>query len=75
MRQLLAAMLDSEKNRCVLCRGHEPTSRLFAVPLKRLKGTSSGTIVGTTSPRKPRCRIYLAFSRGEVAERLKAAVC
>ncbi len=26
-------------------------------------------------PRKSRRRIYLAFSRGEVAERLKAAVC
>ena len=30
---------------------------------------------GQSAVRKWPCRIYLAFSRGEVAERLKAAVC
>jgi hypothetical protein len=48
MRQRVVAMLDSEKNRCVLCRGLKPKSRQFATHSEPSTGTLSGTIVGTT---------------------------
>ena len=41
----------------------------------RWQGQFQGQSWGHCGPRNLRCRIYLAFPRGEVAERLKAAVC
>jgi hypothetical protein len=72
---VVADMLGSEKNRCVFL--SPPSSRVGvnAPDSDRWQGQFRGQSWGQSPSRNPRCRLYLGFFRGEVAERLKAAVC
>ena len=49
--------------------------RRFSVGSGSWQGQFQGQKRGQSAPRKSMPVVYLAFSRGEVAERLKAAVC
>ena len=74
-RQSLAGMLVVEKNRCTRIGISYPLAPPFRGGFQSRQGQFQGQLWGQLSPRKLRGRLYLAFSRGEVAERLKAAVC
>ena len=74
-RQGLAGMSDSGKTVAFRVAVRSRTRRRRRA-LRRLgRGTLPGTMGRQRRARKPRFRIYLAFSCGEVAEWPKAAVC
>jgi hypothetical protein len=68
-------MLGSEKNRWLFERLVGTVSRASGAAAAGRQGQFQGQQQGQTLPRKSMLVVYLAFSRGEVAERLKAAVC
>jgi hypothetical protein len=72
---VFAGMHGSEKNHCLFVALHETLRRSKGSDPNRWPKQFQGQSWGQRRSRKPRCRIYLAFSCGEVAERLKAAVC
>ena len=63
------------KDRCIPRSGQKPNSQEAQSTPTPAPGTLPGTMGRQRRARKPRFRIYLAFSCGEVAEWPKAAVC
>ena len=73
--QSLAGMLVVEKNRCTRIGVSSARARRSAAVFRAGRDSIRDSYGDNLSPRKLRGRLYLVFSRGEVAERLKAAVC
>jgi len=71
----VAEIFGSEKDRCLFSRSSSTLLATNGRDADRWQGPFQGQFWGQSAPRKPRGRLYLAFQRGEVAERLKAAVC
>ena len=74
-REGLAESLTVEKNRCILMIDPEAHSRPFRARFYDLSGQFQGQSWGQQRSCNSKRVVYLAFSHGEVAERLKAAVC
>ena len=75
LRQQLAAMLDSEKNRCVLRRARAEVAAV-RTPFGTLDGDTFRDNRGDNAGLVNRDVVYTQRShRGEVAEWPKAAVC
>ena len=71
----LPGCMVQRKTVCPFVALHETLRRSKGSDPNRWPKQFQGQSWGQRRSRKPRCRIYLAFSCGEVAERLKAAVC
>jgi hypothetical protein len=68
-------MVVGEKNRCILVTVRTAQSPDSEPALARRQEQFQGQRWGQSAPRKSMPVVYLTFLRGEVAERLEAAVC
>ena len=74
--QPLSGMLDAGKNRCLFCGEQRPKIAELSESDPMSDRDNFRDNLGTIGfAQVMKSVVYLAFSRGEVAERLKAAVC